>query len=263
MGRYQEVSLEATALEDDYRGFDGGDDESTRGPLILALAAGVMIVFGAVIWNTYRAGVRAETGGVPSVIADSTPYKRKPDDPGGVAVPDTDKRFYDQMDASNRAPVETAALAKSQSDIVLSGGPPADLRPKDPEVEAAVPTPEPLAASPVQPAAMAPAPVVEPPVVSAPATETSEQFAFSASGDYLVQVAAFRSEEAAEDTWNKAVAAEPGLFRGAVKHVQKADLGAKGVFYRLRIGAFEQRSEASAFCEALKESGSPCIVVNG
>ncbi len=262
MARYQEVSLETAALEDDYRGFEGGDDDSTRGPLILALAAGVMIVFGAVIWNTYRAGVREDIGGVPSVIADATPYKRKPADPGGVAVPDTDKTFYDQMDASKRAPIETASLAAKPNELILSGGPPADLRPVDPAVEATISPPAPTIETPLQPAALSPsAPVAAP--TPAPAAESAPQFAFSASGDYLVQVAAFRSEEAAEDTWNKAVAAEPGLFRGAVKHVQKADLGAKGVFYRLRIGAFAQRSEAAAFCTALKESGSPCIVVNG
>jgi hypothetical protein len=45
--------------------------------------------------------------------------------------------------------------------------------------------------------------------------------------------------------------------------IQRADLGSEGVFYRLRVGAFADRSEASAFCDAVKEAGANCIVVNG
>ncbi len=270
MARYQDVSLETASPDDEYRGFDVGEDDSARGPLILALAVGVMLVFGAVIWNTYRAGVRDTDGGVPSVMADTTPYKRKPADPGGVTVPDTDKRFYDQIDASERKPIETASLPTSPptGELLLSGGPPADLRPQAPdlaEMPAAQNAVEPLVAesapNAVTTVALSPASPPEA-LVDAP-QPSAPQFAFSASGAYLVQVAAFRSEEAAEDSWRKAVAAQPGLYRGSAKHIQKADLGAKGVFYRLRIGAFEERSEAAAFCEALKASGSPCIVVNG
>jgi hypothetical protein len=44
--------------EDEYRGFDIRDDDSGRGPLILVLALGVLLIFAGVVWNTYRQGVR-------------------------------------------------------------------------------------------------------------------------------------------------------------------------------------------------------------
>jgi hypothetical protein len=132
MGRSRNERGNYAPFDDDYRGFEIRDDETARGPLILALAIGVLLVFGAVVWNTYRQGVRSNGAGIPSVIADTQPYKRTPEDRGGVAVPDTDKRFYDQMDASDRPAVEDTDLADFQdtrSDEFLQGGPPIELRP--------------------------------------------------------------------------------------------------------------------------------------
>jgi len=50
---------------------------------------------------------------------------------------------------------------------------------------------------------------------------------------------------------------------GTEKRVQRADLGARGVFYRLQVGAFDTRDNASAFCNHLKSRGGDCIVVGG
>ena len=123
MSRYRYSADEASPFEDDYRGFEIRDDETARGPLILALAIGVLLVFGAVVWNTYRQGVRSNGAGLPSVIADAQPYKRVPDERGGLEVRDTDKRFYDQMDASERD-VEVADLSGDEEPDLLQGGPP-------------------------------------------------------------------------------------------------------------------------------------------
>jgi len=262
--------------EDDYRGFEPSDDEGARGPLILALAGGVLLIFGAVIWNTYKQGVRAESGQLPYIYADASPYKRAPSDPGGVTAPDQERRIYDQIDGSVRAPAEPA-FADPEPGKVLQGGPPIDLRPGE-ETDLDETTGIPRAALPrvaelenlenlpdappenevetvVETAASA-APTVEPePVKSA--------FNFNASGNYLVQIAALRSQEAAEAAWQAASGKHPAVYAGAEKQIQRADLGAKGVFYRLRVGAFAERSDASGFCDALKEKGETCIVVSG
>jgi cell division protein FtsN len=273
MSRYRYSADEASPFEDDYRGFDVRDDETARGPLILALAVGVLLVFGAVVWNTYRQGVRSNGAGLPSVIADSQPYKRTPEDRGGLEVRDTDKRFYDQMDASERE----LAVAETDPTDMLQGGPPIELRPgltdddegSDPEngmpnsvadeVAELADLSKPdrgfdsAALEPI-PAPRAPAPVPR---------DVTPQFAFREGGQFLVQMAAFRSEDAAETEWRKSAAEHPQLFRGAGKHIQRADLGAKGVFYRLRVGGFAEKSEATAFCDALKATGDNCIVVTG
>ena len=79
----------------------------------------------------------------------------------------------------------------------------------------------------------------------------------------MVQLAAFRSQEAAESAWTELNRKKPELFGSATKHIQRADLGAKGVFYRLRVGSFADRADASEFCDAVKAAGDNCIVVTG
>jgi len=251
-------------FEDDYRGYEPGEGEGARGPLILALAAGVLLIFGAVIWNTYKQGVRTDPGALPVIYADASPYKRAPSDPGGVTAPDQEHRIYDQIDGSVRAPA-----APEPNGETLQGGPPIDLRPGE-ETDLDEATGIPRAAlprlaelenldaipdpKPVETAAATPEPTLDLP---------SSNFTFDGAGEYLVQIAALRSEDAANTAWVSAVGAHPGVFSGAEKRVQRADLGAKGVFYRLRVGAFAARTEASAFCDTLKERGETCIVVSG
>ena len=42
--------------------------------------------------------------------------------------------------------------------------------------------------------------------------------------------------------------------------VVRADLGAKGIYYRLRLGGFENQSEAQGVCGKLKSRGVSCFV---
>ena len=264
-------------FDDDYRGFEPGEGEGARGPLILALAIGVILIFAAVIWKTYKQGVRTSDGALPVVFADASPYKRAPDEPGGVVAPDIERRVYDQIDGSLRT--EPVVLAGADPDGGnVQGGPPIELRPGQeedidevtgnpraadaqfaelenlnnvPDAEATRPESRPaVGASPLD------APIQEP-VASGPS------YGFDRSGSFLVQIAALRTQEAADRAWSQTVAEAPELFSGAEKRVQRADLGAKGVFYRLRVGAFAERARASEFCDALKARGKTCIVVSG
>lgn len=259
-------------LDDEYRGFDPREGEGARGPLILALAIGVLLIFGAVIWNTYKQGVRQEPGALPIIFADDSPYKRVPSERGGTTAPDQDMRIYDQLDGSERDVVNETPDAN----LVLAGGPPIELRPdqlEDLDPVSGIPeavlaeaqkyadldelpdTPEDVTASVIT------APLPEP--EAEPVLETGPDFAFRSDGAFLVQIAALRSQEAADTAWGQAIAENPSIFRGAEKRIQRADLGAKGVFYRLRVGAFETRTTASAFCDELKKRGKTCIVATG
>lgn len=260
---------------DDYRGYNLDEAEGARGPLILALAGGVMLIFGAVIWNTYKAGVRTDAGALPIVYADAEPYKTRPENPGGVIAPDQERRVYDELDGSDRsdAAFQTALNSEPTQDEVLQGGPPINLKPgEETDIDevsgiprAALTQVEALSDLnnvPDAPSTAALATTVEP-VQHQPAVLQTPRFAFSSSGEFLVQIAALRSQSAADAAWQKSVAGLPDMYAGAEKHVQRADLGAKGVFYRLRVGSFDQRADASTFCDALKEKDQTCIVVTG
>ncbi len=271
MGANRTGDFDFSPFEDDYRGFDPRDDEGGRGPLILALAVGVLLIFGSVVWNTYRQGVRVDGAGLPVIAAVQTPYKRAPEDPGGGMREDMEIRIYDQIDGAERgaavldAAVRETAQPGGDEEPALSGAGPRDLRPSS----AIRPRqrPEPGPEIPAVAVEALPPPIVaeRAPVARAPEVPASPEprFAFDPTGDYLVQLAAFRSEDAAAVEWSRATSALPEAFIGAQKSVQRADLGARGVFYRLRAGAFRTRRDASAFCDALKAEGRACIVVAG
>lgn len=262
MSRSNAQGHEYAPFDDDYRGFEAREEETARGPLILTLAIGVLLIFGAVVWNTYRQGVRPEGEGLPSVLAAQQESWKKPAEAPSAAVPHTDVKFFDSMDATTRDPVPAEPGPPAEEPVMtLAGagaagdGEPTQLRrgPVEPLTELGAPPTAQTAAEPVQiPETGAPAP--QGPRV---------RFAFQPEGAFLVQIAALRTEEQAETAWKRVSSSAPELYHGATKVIQRADLGQDGVFYRLRVGAFADRSEASAFCEAIKEAGANCIVVTG
>lgn len=44
-------------------------------------------------------------------------------------------------------------------------------------------------------------------------------------------------------------------------NLQRADLGARGVFHRLLVGPFQERSDAARFCGKLLEANRDCLVL--
>lgn len=255
--------------EDEYRGFEIRDDDSGRGPLILILALGVLLIFAGVVWNTYRQGVRPAEGGLPVIASDEAPYKRSPDERGGLEVAGQDKGYYDSMDGLGDPAVQQAA-ARDPIDIrrraqpMLDGGPlppiEADEAPANIVYAEADPAPEPAADEPeITIAAVQPVTRTAPPVVPEVNAQTTARFA--TNGAYQVQLAALRSESAAQSAWTGLLDSAPDLFTGAKLDIQRADLGARGVFYRLRIGTFADRAAAKGFCADVKAAGKDCMVV--
>lgn len=270
MARSNAHSDDYAPFDDDYRGFEAREEETARGPLILTLAIGVLLIFGAVVWNTYRQGIRPKGEGLPSVLATQEDWKRTPDKPTGKPVEHTDKRFFDGIDSATRPPpIEPAFAQEAQPEPVLelagagavSDGEPAQLRRGPVEAVTELGAAPPAARA---PDALPPAQTVATATVSVPEPQGPRAlFTFTPGGSYLVQIAALRSEEQAETAWKRVTSSAPELYHGATKVIQRADLGQDGVFYRLRVGAFADRSEASAFCDAIKKAGANCIVVNG
>jgi hypothetical protein len=254
------------SYEDEYRGFEIRDDESARGPLILALAIGVLIVFAAVVWNTYRQGLREEDGELPMVMADAEPFKSVPEDRGGIQIEDLDRRLYDNMDGSTRPP-EPQPVA-GERELAMLAGPPMDLRGGSSASSSQGAAPAEVQADDLPPLeqqvpaaseerheepSIDPAPPVEP-------ARSNGRFAFTADGPFLVQISAVRTQAAADEAWSRVLSRYPDVFTGAQKVVERADLGADGIFFRVRAGRFDTRSDASEFCESYKRAGGDCII---
>jgi hypothetical protein len=260
-----------------------GSENSKRGPMLAAIAIGVVLVFGALVWNMYRDGVKSEAKSVkPKAIAGGS-YKSKPEDEAGADVDGA--QVFDQVGAGapgaldggpSAAVVAPSAEPSVAPAAVAPPAPKAEAKPS-PAPSAAAPKVEPpkaeakpaVAPSPVVKAAPPPAPKVEAkavapkvaaPVVAAAPAPKADGFkpAFAAGGPYVVQLAALASEAEADTEWAKRAKSAPDLFGSAEKIVVKAEVNGKTV-YRLRAGAFANSADAESFCAAFKARGGVCF----
>jgi len=69
-----------------------------------------------------------------------------------------------------------------------------------------------------------------------------------------------RSEADAQAAFRSLQAKYPNQLGGREPILRRADLGAKGVYYRALVGPFASMEEAAGMCSSLKAAGGNCIV---
>jgi cell division protein FtsN len=107
------------------------------------------------------------------------------------------------------------------------------------------------------PPAVKPKPAAKPPVQTAAATPQ-----VAASTKYVVQVGSKKNQTEALASFADMQQKYPTLLASYRPMVQKADLGAKGTWYRLRIGPIADKTAATKLCGQLKSQGLPdCLVM--
>jgi len=106
------------------------------------------------------------------------------------------------------------------------------------------------------------------PVAIAPAPEVPEAAEHAAPLDtgkvptraYTVQIGAYKSQTDAATAWKAYNTKYAALLLGYASDVQRADLGEKGTWYRLRITGFGDHDAALALCDQLKRDGGDCFL---
>ena len=80
-------------------------------------------------------------------------------------------------------------------------------------------------------------------------------------GAYLLQIGAYKSEAEANAAWKTyQVASTRRCLSGYAQDVKQVDLGAKGTWYRLRVGVVrEQGRSAARLCDKLTAEGGACF----
>jgi tetratricopeptide (TPR) repeat protein len=172
---------------------------------------------------------------------------RKPDLPKAVEPSD------ELLGGSTSDPIVTSAVSAPAVKKIVDRVPVAEE--KILAVEAVEDDLEPAVAQPLAEEDVASA-AAEPEVVVAteeePAAEALPQ-------GWTVQVASATSEDGAWSTWKKMKAKHQSL--ASVKPVVvRADLGTKGIVYRVRLAGFEDQNAAKKSCSKLKSSGVSCFV---
>ncbi len=253
------------------------------------LVAGSFAIFAAIVWYAYQQGHQRGVDSTPPIIkADVNPNRVRPAAPGGMEVPHQDKMIYDRVSPEDEAPrverlmprpeapvtrkppepppvfPETGGLTDIPMPVMPDSEPPQLLLPEDPRAPQPLTTarqqqtiapppivaPPPVAAPPAAPSATAP-----PPVASATPTPSS------AAGLYKIQLGAFRSEKAAEMEWLRLQGRNTDILGKLNLTVQKVDLGAKGLFFRVQAGTYATEAAARSMCAELTRRKTPCLVV--
>lgn len=247
-------------IEPAYRGPMAARSGERRNRRVMLIGAAASIgVFAAVL------GLRALFTGargpheVPVIAADDRPIRVRPDNPGGMTVPNQDKLIFERAAGARGAPApQQAALAPPPE------APQALPRTPPPAPSAAAPSPAtpaaqapPAAPPPAQPAtARLPAPV--PAAPAAPATAPAPAVRASA-GRVAVQLAAVASREEAMAEWERLKRRAPEFL--ANRRPQLVPLERDGkTFFRLRTDGFADQAAARGFCEQLRGRGVACFV---
>ena len=105
------------------------------------------------------------------------------------------------------------------------------------------------------------APPARPAPVGKPAaTEIASTAPAASGGGYAVQVLSQHNEKEVQSSFRALQAKYPKLLGGREPIVRRADLGAKGLYYRAMVGPFVSAEQANELCSSLKAAGASCIV---
>ena len=204
-------------------------------------------------------------GEIPIIRAADGPIKVRPDNPGGMAIPDRDKLVYERLRGSEEELRVERLLPRPEM----------PLTPPAPETKTALPaTPAPMEKQVAEPI-VNPASIpkiddvvkVTPPLPpSAPPTPPTAKAPSVASADpakiYRIQLAAVRTKEAASSEWTRLKKKNGDLLDVLTLNVIKIDLGAdKGIFYRLQAGPLAKKEAAKKLCEQLSGRKIGCLIV--
>jgi cell division septation protein DedD len=74
-----------------------------------------------------------------------------------------------------------------------------------------------------------------------------------------LQIGSYKSETEARQSWNAFKSAHASAA-GYQADVRAADLGARGRWYRLRMGPFADKDSAMEVCGKLKADGASCLL---
>jgi len=263
------------------------------------LAGGVLVLALGAFWFMSGGGDSGNEP-VPVITADSTPEKVKPVDEGGLEVPNQDVAILNGENSTAPTEGETVLPAPEQPatpPVVLEPAPEVAVPATDPvassNAEIAIPSvsapsvdaipsvPAPAdttsadaSATPTTEAAPAPATTSETAPAAADATpaaepalaaETPAQTAPvepAAGGSARIQLAAVKTEAAAQKEWGRLQKMHPDVLGPLTLHVEKFEKSASETFYRIQAGPFADKASAKQVCGQLKQKDQACIVAN-
>ncbi len=275
--------------------FEERRNELNRSKSVFIGAVSGVVLAGIVGWFVLSPRYEQESGqGIPVIRRPQTAIKVQPTEPGGMEILNQDKSVYGIIDKNDSVSVVENLLPPPEEpklpvvvaseDTVVKTAEIADIIDESEKEDIALQaekiikvteTTKPVAvkeeAAPAKTEslneAMAKAPVdikKEAEAVKASEVKQVEQKKAPVenkivSGSWQVQLMSSNKKEAVEKSW-KQLTSKYGVLKNQPYEIEKADLGAKGIYYRLKAGAFKDRNGADTLCNDIKALGGTCIV---
>jgi hypothetical protein len=217
-------------------------------------------------------------GQIPLVRADPAPFRSRPENPGGVAIPHQNFEVYDRLgqpsapqagpggrQVERLLPPPEAPLPRPPA---APPAPAASAPPAPPAVPAAPPAPSPSPAAPPAAEAGSPAPSSPPaaaqPAVPAPARAAPAQATttpLQAGGAPVrIQVGALPTQELAAREAERLRRRYGEIFGRIGITVVRGESGGNAI-YRVQAGPVRDRAAADELCSALRQHRVGCIIV--
>jgi len=246
----------------------------------LGTFAGVVLA-GVVGWFVLAPQYEQTNKEIPVIQRPQTAVKIKPENPGGMDIPNQDKDVYNIVEKKtvDNTVVENLLPAPEQPKLP-------DIVPDDLEVDANAKNLDEIvdevANSDAKEKTLSvadnkvpekPADLLNdkqekvvaketPTVKETPKSETEEVVKAAETKDkgaWQIQLIASKNKDAIEKTWNN-LAAKYALLKTYSHEVLSDNLGAQGTIYKLRAGSFASKEQAQSACAALKAKGlNDCI----
>lgn len=252
----------------------------------LSIFAGITLA-GVVGWFVLSPQYAQESTEIPVIRRPQTAVKIRPENPGGMDIPNQDKNIYniiekknvDNTVVENLLPTpETPKLpdivpevseldenAKNLDEIVdeVTEAEEKEIAKAEQKVEEIPQKPADLLETKPEEKAQAKT-ETKPEAKAETKTEAKmeakvETPAQQTDGKWQIQLIASKNKSAVEKAWMD-LSSRYSLLKSYPHEIQTSDLGAQGTFYRLRAGLFADKNAAAAACAALKKQGlNDCI----
>lgn len=274
--------------------------EARKPVFATGIVVALLAVLGSVIWYSYpRESAQREVMNTPIVRADAGHYRVVPSEPGGMAIPYRESTVFNTMrqaegrgngQVENLLPQQEQPVSRDQLFAGLKIEEPAASAPLEGEGDEAmvsadrenaeITTPDtvtratvPAVTTPQSVAVTAKPVAVEKPQADRAAAELANKTepasgvqkiddkpASASAAGYYVQLGSVRAREGAAGEWQKLQKSFAALTPLTLR-VQEANLGDKGLFYRIQGGPVTE-AEAKVICQSvIAQKPGGCLVV--
>lgn len=220
-GRRKEI-YQPSKVAADYDPMEEEDLTSHRLPRLIVVALLGLAGVATVVWFGYEHGIDRVSGEQVVLGPPPGPVRTRPEEPGGAPQAYAGLKVYETPEAPEAEALASRLSPASSEETELAGANPSSAADSLP-----------LRVAPTQPGSFEP--------------------------EYL-QIGAFPNQELAQNAFQRFRQLHGDLATSLSPDIKMANLGEKGIWYRLRIGPFAGKAAAAQSCEKLKKEGINCLI---